>query len=516
MTRSLLCAATLLATIPLAAQPVALDPDFGVGGVAALSVGTTSVARDAVLMPDGGLLLIGTVNGSAGAARIDADGSLDTAFGTAGSLRFAFSGRSSFLSDVKRLSAGGYVVSGVVATPDGARADYSFVARFSEAGVLDPSFGDGGVVRVSEADGVENVLLAFLEPLPDEALAVVGSGVRADDGRRAAVSLRLLSDGTRDPGYGEEGAVRVDKQVAINDGRRLSDGRVVAVGSDFTDDPDGDGTLLRLQPDGALDPTFGDGGALQVPLSGDSDTFFRLALDAAGQVLAAGYSGRPSAEAEEALVARVTLDGELDSEFGTLGLTQSEAIPDAQGSDVVLRADGRILLSGFRGTPSQPFLAQFLTSGAPDLEFGSQGVLELDLGARRAVPLSIKADGDGHLFLIGYSQVAGGEMQMLVLRLVEQPVAGEAGPGATGLSLAYAGRHPAAEVRLAVDLDAPATLRVDLVDAVGRTVATFHDGPLGAGRHGLRGGGDLPPGVYFARAVADDGRTATRPVVVAR
>ncbi len=64
-------------------------------------------------------------------------------------------------------------------------------------------------------------------------------------------------------------------------------------------------------------------------------------------------------------------------------------------------------------------------------------------------------------------------------------------------------------------LAAPGPLRVDLLDALGRTVAVLHDGPATDGLTltvDVRG---LAPGVYVARASTQTA-AATARVVVAR
>lgn len=91
----------------------------------------------------------------------------------------------------------------------------------------------------------------------------------------------------------------------------------------------------------------------------------------------------------------------------------------------------------------------------------------------------------------------------------------EAGPSV--VSQVAVAPHPvggAATVRLS--MASAADVRADLVDVLGRRVATLADGPLAAGDHALPlDARALAPGVYVLR-VAADGRVATRRVVVAR
>ena len=71
--------------------------------------------------------------------------------------------------------------------------------------------------------------------------------------------------------------------------------------------------------------------------------------------------------------------------------------------------------------------------------------------------------------------------------------------------------------RLALTVDRSTTLTVAVHDALGRRVATLHDGDLRAGTYTLRvEAGDLPPGLYLVRATDGQGRTATRAVSLVR
>ncbi len=80
----------------------------------------------------------------------------------------------------------------------------------------------------------------------------------------------------------------------------------------------------------------------------------------------------------------------------------------------------------------------------------------------------------------------------------------------TGLSVAPNPARGATTVSFRLAAPGPATVAV--VDALGRTVALLHDGPLGAGTHRFVWGGDAPPGLYVLRVATADG-TQTQPLV---
>ena len=96
---------------------------------------------------------------------------------------------------------------------------------------------------------------------------------------------------------------------------------------------------------------------------------------------------------------------------------------------------------------------------------------------------------------------------------------GEGGPE-TPATLALAAPSPN-PVRGNADLrftlpEAADEVRLAVYDALGREVATLHEGSLGAGAYLRRfEASGVPPGVYFARLEAD-GRAATQALTVVR
>ena len=108
----------------------------------------------------------------------------------------------------------------------------------------------------------------------------------------------------------------------------------------------------------------------------------------------------------------------------------------------------------------------------------------------------------------------GGGLRVFTLDTV---VNGEGGPE-TPAALALAAPSPnpvsgAADLRFTLP-EATRHAQLAVYDALGRTVATLHEGALGAGTHARRFDASvLPAGVYFARLEAD-GRAATQALTV--
>jgi len=119
--------------------------------------------------------------------------------------------------------------------------------------------------------------------------------------------------------------------------------------------------------------------------------------------------------------------------------------------------------------------------------------------------------------VIGFGEDAAGEMYVLtqtsgqtaVRRIVQQGVATEGSPEAARVAVRAAGPQPFTDAT-AVSVMADGPVRVTLVDALGRTVAVLHDGPVTSGARFAVDGRALAPGVYVVRAESASGSAALR------
>src|SRR5262245_25334602 len=124
-----------------------LDTAFGVGGLATVSF-TTSPFTDqgmaVALQADGKVVVAGTVANNFGVARFNADGSLDTSFGSGGLVVTDIAGGNDLCQGVVIQADGKIVVAGGAA--NGATGTDFALVRYNPDGSLDSSFGSGGIV----------------------------------------------------------------------------------------------------------------------------------------------------------------------------------------------------------------------------------------------------------------------------------------------------------------------------------------------------------------------------------
>ena len=268
-------------------------------------------------------------------ARYNANGSLDTTFGTNGFTYLDIDGITRF-RDVA-LQADGKIVA------TGERRLF----RFNSDGLLDTTFGNNG-----------KVLLTFdaytINLLPDEKIVVTGTG----NGR--VFVARIRPTGNYDLGFGAGSGIAITEldglEAITNDAVLQADGKIVItcrtqivsnVGTDFI--------LLRYQPNGTLDEEFGENGIVITDINYfDSPISVRLQKD--GKIIVAGHTRIFEFLAcENFALTRYLPYGTLDPDFGIGGIviTDIEDQICEYVNDALIQNDNKILVGGrsYDGSP---------------------------------------------------------------------------------------------------------------------------------------------------------------------
>ncbi len=201
-----------------------------------------------------------------------------------------------------------------------------------------------------------------------------------------APSLTQAAPGDLDRSFGIRGKVRagVDchceaRALAID-----SRGRIVVAGdnSPFR----GDFALARLKTDGRLDRTFSGDGYATTDLGG-SDSASSVAIDSEGRIIVGGNGG----------IVRYEPNGALDPSFGTGGMVTSGLARAA--SSLAIDSDGRIVVAG--GSNQDFAVARYMDDGSPDPSFGHAGLLTTDFGGRNDYASSVAIDSRGRIVAVG-------------------------------------------------------------------------------------------------------------------
>ena len=353
-----------------------LDSSFGSGGIVTTAIGPgLDEGITLAVQADGKIVLSGyTDNGAdldAAVVRYNTDGSLDTGFGSGGIVTTDLGNNEIFYG--LAIQTDGKIVQ-VGRTEVGGISDLT-VVRYNADGSLDTGFGSGGIATIDTGTNDENAAGVALQA--DGRIVV--SGFRDNGTDNDFLVARLNTDGTLDATFGTGGIATADVAGGDDDGIRTaiqSDGKIVVVGY-ASNGTDSDITLVRFNTDGTLDAGFGTGGVVATDFGAGDDLAYSLALQGDGKIVVTGFAA--NGVDNDVVLMRFNSDGSLDTSFATGGIYATQAgLADAQSTTLAIQPDGRIVAAGHYdpGTGYDQFLMRFNSDGSLDTSFGTATYVE--------------------------------------------------------------------------------------------------------------------------------------------
>lgn len=383
-----------------------LDPNFGTGGKVLLpdqSGLTFYRVNTMAIQGDGKILLAGEAGsgpdrpGSFFLGRVNADGTVDTSFGTNGVVTTSFGNLANAVS-IAIQPDGKILLGGTQETDDVGTNGQFALARYNTNGSLDTTFGTGGTVltRIPGQESLESIALA-----PNGDIVAGGTGTYQDPAHpndssystHAFEVARYKPNGALDVTFDGDGYVVMPSSTKDTYSEALAvtlegDGQVLVgyhLGIDFA--------LWQFNVDGSLDTHFGLDGRAVTPFAFfdytqdgfASGSISQILVQPNGRILVAG-AYEVGDDRQYLALSRYNSDGSLDTGFGTQGLvltTNAASGPVGpntidQPGGLALQPDGKIIIGGIdRPAPSQPgpfFVARLLPNGSTDPTFQSGDV----------------------------------------------------------------------------------------------------------------------------------------------
>jgi len=379
-------------------------PSFLLGdGKVAMSAGLGASAGYSVQLQSDGKIVVGgrSWNGSDEdftLVRFNADGSLDSTFGSAGVVSTDFKSGNDSAYQVRLQADGRIVLAGQSFNGN----DYDVaLARYNADGSLDDSFGEGGKLTTPIGAGADCGY--SLDVLADGRIVVAGQGFAGGGGIAQGLAIvRYQSDGSLDASFGGDGIVTASGQAAYGVAIQ-EDGKVVVTGSAADTDVDSDPfnflSAHRFNTDGSPDDTFGTGGSVVITM-GDRGSIGRgLVIQPDGKIVITG-SSRNMGESSSFVLARLNGDGSLDR----VVLDRfSDGEPESFGQSVALDSDGRILVAGYntdRGVTNFA-IARYNTDGTRDVTFGDGGAVITAVSSGIDHGYAVTSQEDGRILVAG-------------------------------------------------------------------------------------------------------------------
>lgn len=399
----------------------------------------TDQAIGSAVQADGKIILVGVAQSDAdgnydfAVTRLNADGSLDTTFGTNGKKVIAFdlggldsNGNPTLDTDAATsvaIQADGKIVVGGYAQRGLGNFDFA-VVRLNTDGSLDTTFSSDGKATVAfDLGGAGDDRATGVAIQGDGKIVLVGYAQKASLGDNDIAIARLKTDGSLDTGFTGDGR----KIIGFNNNGAGDDrgagiaiqpnGSIVVVGyAQAGGTGNDDFAVARVTPNGTMDKSFSSDGKKTIAFNlggAGADRATSVALQADGGIVIAGLAESSLGDTDFA-VTRVKANGAMDKAFSgdgrkTIAFNLGGSNED-HATGVGIQADGSIVLGGFAQISAGGDLdfaaTRLTTEGDIDPTFSTDGKKTIAFnngGSDNDVANSLTIQSDGKILLAGHA-----------------------------------------------------------------------------------------------------------------
>ena len=311
-----------------------LDSTFGKGGIA-----TTTFNTDALVLPyslalqsNGQIIAAGGGEGVFAVERLNTNGTLDATFGTGGQVLTTFTTGLEATAHAVLVQPNGKILLAGVDTISGYHGGSTFpaLARYNSNGTLDSTFGSGGTVVATGSD---------------VATAIVGLDATGDIfvADYAGVS-EFSPSGILDSAVTPSTITAASGHGAINafysNGEFLASDEVVVVKHQEDEE------VVRYTATGAVDTTFNNSPFVFTGGGAPGYDYGGVTILSNGQIIVGGYYASGGFSTEVFGLARLDSNGSLDTTFGAGGTVTTSFQNDDTIEAVLIQTNGDIVAVG--------------------------------------------------------------------------------------------------------------------------------------------------------------------------
>lgn len=256
------------------------------------------------------------------------------------------------------------------------------IHRYNENGSLDTSFGFSGRIGIgigfAEFEGMaldnnNNIILAGKSPFS------------------SGFVIRITPQGLLDNTFGNQGIINLPDNINFSpkfNSIKIQSNNKIVIGGGNNINNILDYVLVRLNPNGTLDTTFGNNGISQIGLNNIDEMISKIEVLNDGKIMAIGYTSEGFGNGLQAVIMRFNSVGLLDPTFSGNGkyLTNWPVDYDMRG-DIKMQTDGKFLFT-FETTNDTFIVFRMNSNGIPDNNFGFGGYATSSLtGIERSTQL---------------------------------------------------------------------------------------------------------------------------------
>ena len=329
-----------------------LDSGFGAGGKVLIGGNNAGPAFAVAVQTDGKILVAAPANLHLTVFRFNSNGSVDNTFGNNGAT--AIQPTEVFLAPASggiALEPDGRIL---VATGHNDGGPLRIVARLLANGQLDSTFGSNGVAPTFGGDSVA--------VLPNGNILVGTGSVTSAYAPNGAVVKDFGIHG-QTPGFANEAGGFVVNNNSATVTRIITAGTIFTNLNLMSLNSVSGFLLVSYNIDGTLDNAFGIHGGVTTPFPGNIlARALAVALQTNGHIVAVGQTAPTDTGSSDFALVRYNPDGSVDTTFGNSGLVSTPfGTSVAFASTVLIQIDGKIIAVG-KSNNGTTTLARYLGS----------------------------------------------------------------------------------------------------------------------------------------------------------
>ncbi|SDH64464.1 delta-60 repeat domain-containing protein/Por secretion system C-terminal sorting domain-containing protein [Chryseobacterium taeanense] len=314
-------------------------------------------------------------------------GTLDSSFGIGGKMTSNYF-TSQKIYDTATQTDGKIVAVGACST--GSNNNKFYAIRFNSNGGIDTSFGSNGFFSLDMSGLGYNNYAATVELQPDGKIILGGDVAQNNIGDNYHFGiLRLNVNGTVDTTFGNQGksifSMSSYSSVSneVRDIALQADGKIIVAGTYYSS-PSKDFAVARLNIDGSLDSDFSNDGKVLIDFTYNStindDEAYRIKILNDSRILIGGDTYSGSTFSDNGAWCMLQSDGSLDSTFGTGGKKTFTTDSNFYFGTCYFLPDNSILIGGqYSGNNGDAALYKVSLNGTLDTTFGNNGKVIVDL-----------------------------------------------------------------------------------------------------------------------------------------
>ena len=430
------CVIILFFSANVFGQAGLLDPSFGIAGKVIKNSVSDGIGRAVIVKQNGKIIVSGEILNTQNILGFDisqfqTSGLPDSSFGTNGSVDTYISNNP--LEYLRALCMALQNDDKILVGGTKSGMDFA-VARYLANGLPDNSFNTNGVKILDLGTSQEGI--AALAVLPDDKIIAVGYYLKTISGGTQVYDIvvtRFNASGSLDNSFGINGKVFFNlSNAGTGTARSIAvqpDGKFLVAARNSTLGLNQAYMLLRFEPNGSIDSTFGINGLTTItlpivqpiPSLGTFDYPVDIKLLPDGKILFGSSTVNtrayncPFSTCAKTFFSLVKFDstGMVDSSFGVNGAIISDLLGYGENINSCLAvSQNKIIIAGWTDGPGDDddyALKRYTMDGTPDNSFGIQGTSVTDFGYHKDDYLySIALQPDSKIVVAGSSIITSG------------------------------------------------------------------------------------------------------------